>query len=282
MSGNVETTDCDKLLETISVLEEENAKLQNKIAALQTGSQANQQDNDLLQRFEKISEEFRDFAYIVSHDLKAPLRGIKTLACWITDDYSDKLDNEGKEQLELLSSRVNRMESLIEGILQYSRIGRVAEEVVAVDIKEIVDEIVELNIPDESISVAIETDLPTIEGEKTRITELFKYLIDNAVKFMGSQPEPRIEIGVRLQAKQTICYVRDNGVGIEPGHHDKIFGLFDRLDEETEGTGIGLALVKRIIEVHGGRIWVESKGRGQGSAFCFTLPQPEEALNGEM
>jgi signal transduction histidine kinase len=99
-------------------------------------------------------------------------------------------------------------------------------------------------------------------------------LVDNAVKFMGTQPTPRIEIGYRQEEKETVYYVQDNGVGIDPRYHEKVFGLFERLESEGDGTGIGLALVKRIIEVHGGRIWVESAGQGCGSTFCFTLSQP--------
>jgi signal transduction histidine kinase len=97
-------------------------------------------------------------------------------------------------------------------------------------------------------------------------------LIDNAAKFMGDQPEPTIEIGAREEDNEWIFFVRDNGIGIETKHQQKIFGLFDKLDPRTEGTGVGLALVKRIVEVHGGRVWVESEGKGKGSMFCFTLP----------
>ena len=101
--------------------------------------------------------------------------------------------------------------------------------------------------------------------------EVYQNLIDNAVKFMGEQPEPRVEIGVEQKKSEVVYFVRDNGIGIEPRYHEKIFGLFNRLDHDGEGTGIGLALVKRIVEVHGGRIWVESVGPGQGSTFYFTL-----------
>jgi signal transduction histidine kinase len=105
--------------------------------------------------------------------------------------------------------------------------------------------------------------------------EVLQNLVDNAVKFAGDQPEPRLEIGAREEGEETIFFVRDNGIGIDPRYHQKVFGLFERLSADTEGTGIGLALVKRIIEVHGGRIWVESEA-GQGTAFCFTLPQEDE------
>ena len=109
-------------------------------------------------------------------------------------------------------------------------------------------------------------------GDRVRLWQVLQNLIDNAVKFMGDQPEPRIEIGGRQKDQQVVCYVRDNGAGIEPRFQDKVFGLFKRLDTESEGTGLGLAAVKRIVEAHGGRLWVESAGRGCGSTFYFTLP----------
>ena len=109
-----------------------------------------------------------------------------------------------------------------------------------------------------------------------RLVEVVQNLIENAAKFMGGQPKPRIRVGARF-GDETVLLVQDNGIGIEPRHHDKVFGLFQKLDPEVEGTGVGLALVKRIVEVHGGRVWVESAGQGQGTTVCFTLSQPAQA-----
>ena len=117
--------------------------------------------------------------------------------------------------------------------------------------------------------------LPIVRGDRPRLVEVLQNLIDNAAKFMGAQPTPKIEIGMHQQQNEQVFFVRDNGIGIESKHREKVFGLFDKLDPRTEGTGMGLALAKRIIEVHGGRIWVESEGRGSGSTFCFTLPIKE-------
>jgi len=122
------------------------------------------------------------------------------------------------------------------------------------------------------VQVHIAPDLPVVMGERPRLLEVLQNLLDNAVKFMGAQPQPCVNFGVRRDAEETVCYVSDNGIGIAPRYHEKVFGLFERLDVSSDGTGIGLALVKRIIEVHGGRIWVESAGQGHGSTFCFTLP----------
>jgi signal transduction histidine kinase len=125
------------------------------------------------------------------------------------------------------------------------------------------------------INVNVESDLPVVSGDRPRLVEVMQNLIDNAAKFMGDQPKPLIEIGVRKQGNEHVFFVKDNGIGIEPAYRERVFGLFDKLDPHSEGTGVGLALVQRIVEVHGGRIWVESEGRGKGSMFCFTLPIKE-------
>jgi len=126
-----------------------------------------------------------------------------------------------------------------------------------------------------NIKVDVEKDLPIISGDRPRLVEVLQNLIDNAAKFMGDQPEPCIEISTRKEEGQQVFFVKDNGIGINPSYHERIFGLFDKLDPHSEGTGVGLALAKRIVEVHGGRIWVESQGKDKGSMFCFTLPVKE-------
>jgi signal transduction histidine kinase len=118
-----------------------------------------------------------------------------------------------------------------------------------------------------------------VYGDRPRLREVLENLVDNAVKFMGDQPHPYLEIGARREDVEVVVYVRDNGVGIEPNYQEKVFGLFEKLDAESEGSGVGLAIVRRIVEVHGGRIWVESEGSGQGSTFCFALPQGGESVN---
>jgi signal transduction histidine kinase len=123
--------------------------------------------------------------------------------------------------------------------------------------------------------VNVAQNLPVVRGDRPRLVEVMQNLLDNAAKFMGDQPEPQIDIGVYERQNQPIFFVRDNGMGIPPAYHEKVFGLFDKLEAQSEGTGVGLALAKRIVEVHGGRIWVESEGKGQGSMFCFTLPLKE-------
>ena len=126
-----------------------------------------------------------------------------------------------------------------------------------------------------NIKVAVEKELPTVNGDRPRLVEVLQNLIDNAAKFMGDQPAPQIEIGTRREGVQQVILVKDNVIRIHPSYHERIFGLFDKLDPRSEGTGVGLALAKRIVEVHGGRIWVESQGKDKGSMFCFTLPVKE-------
>ena len=124
-----------------------------------------------------------------------------------------------------------------------------------------------------AVIVEVAAGLPTVYGDRARLVEVVQNLIDNAVKYMGNQPDPRIEIGARVSEdpSQTVFFVRDNGIGIDPQYHERVFGLFNKLDTTSDGTGVGLALVKRIVEVHGGRIWIESAGVGAGATFCFTL-----------
>jgi two-component system, chemotaxis family, sensor kinase Cph1 len=162
-------------------------------------------------------------------------------------------------------------------LLELSRIGRMMNPPAYVPFKSIVQEAVETvhgRLEKKKIQVTVAEDLPVVRGDRVRLLGVVQNLVDNAAKFMGDQPQPCIEIGMRGVDTdgKPIFYVRDNGIGIEAQHHERVFGLFNKLDPQTEGTGVGLALVKRIIEVHNGKIWVESEGAGRGTTFCFTLP----------
>jgi len=236
---------------------------------------AEQRQNQLLEQLEKVNQELKDFAYVISHDLKAPLRGIKTLVNWITTDYVEKLDDDGKEQMHLLTSRVDRMHNLIDGVLQYSRVGRVEEESVMVNLNERIPEVIDLIAAPENISITIENEMPTIECEQTRIMQVFQNLLSNAVKYMD-KPQGQIKVSSVDEGDFWRFSVTDNGPGIEEKHFEKIFQMFQTLTsrDEFESTGIGLTLVKKIVEMYGGKIWVESK-IGEGSTFYFTLPKQE-------
>jgi len=228
---------------------------------------------DLLQQLENVNKELRDFAYIVSHDLKAPLRGIKTLASWIATDYTDKLDQQGKEQIALLLTRCDRMQNLIDGILQYSRLGHIPEEIVEVNLDELLPIIIDTVAPPQNISITIENKLPVIKCGRTRITQVFQNLISNAVKYMD-KPQGSVRIGCIEDNGFWKFSVADNGPGIEEKFFERIFQMFQTLAprDQCESTGIGLSLAKKIVEMFGGKIWVESK-LGQGSTFFFTFPQ---------
>jgi light-regulated signal transduction histidine kinase (bacteriophytochrome) len=226
------------------------------------------------------NQELKDFAYIVSHDLKAPLRGIASLATWLLRDYSDRLDADGKEMLQLMDGRVRRMGELIDGVLQYSRVGRVRDEKTAVDLNQIVADVIDAIAPPAEINILIDAKLPIVFVEKTRIQQVFQNLISNAVKYMG-KPTGTIQIGYTVETGFWQFFVADTGVGIEERHFEKVFQIFQTLvpRDQSESTGVGLAIVKKIVELHGGRVWVTSQ-INHGSTFFFTLPQlPSEQVD---
>jgi len=242
-------------------------------AEIEERKHAEEKKAKLLNEVESINQELKDFAYVVSHDLKAPLRGIRTLTEWISLDYKDKLGEDGQKQLDLLISRVQRMHDLIEGILQYSRVGRIKEEKVTVDLNLLVQEIIEMIDPPKNISVEVAKRLPTIQFERTRIGQVFQNLIVNAVKYMD-KPKGNVTIGCAPENGYWKFNVTDNGPGIDRKHFNRIFQLFQTLksSDNLESTGVGLTLVKKIIEIYGGDIWVESE-IGKGSTFYFRLPR---------
>jgi PAS domain S-box-containing protein len=226
----------------------------------------------------ELIQELKDFAYIVSHDLKAPLRGIKTLADWLLADYADKLDEQGKEQLDLLLKRVERMHNLIDGILQYSRVGRITEEKVQVNLSELIPDVIDMVAAPENIEITVENELPVVGCEKTRIMQVFENLLSNAIKYMD-KPQGRITISCVQEDGFWKFGVADNGPGIEEKHFERIFRIFQTLSsrDEFESTGVGLTVIKKIVELYGGKVWVESKV-GEGSTFFFTLPKQIEEL----
>ncbi|MBI5471042.1 MAG: PAS domain S-box protein [Ignavibacteriae bacterium] len=226
----------------------------------------------LLVELESANKELNDFAYIVSHDLKAPLRAIGSLADWLATDFGDKIGDDGKEMLNVLLGRTKRMHDLIEGVLNYSRVGRTTEERFDIDLAATVPDIVEMISPPANINVKIEGDLPVVNGEPTRIKQVFQNLLSNAIKFMD-KPNGEIRVGCLRENGHWKFSVTDNGPGIDKKHFGKIFQIFQTLAarDQFESTGIGLTIVKKIVELHGGKVWVESE-IGLGTSFFFTLP----------
>lgn len=230
----------------------------------------------LINELEAQNAELERFTYTVSHDLRSPLVTIRGFLGYLQQDAASGELARFDKDMNRITNAVDKMQALLSDLLDLSRIGRIINPPKDISFGQIVKETIELLTgPLEvcNVRVEIQNDLPTIHGDHIRLVEVLQNLISNAIKFMGDQPEPRIEIGMTGFGKddKPIFFVRDNGIGIDPQYQERIFGLFNRLDPNIEGTGIGLSLVKRIIEVHDGRIWVESQP-GQGATFLFTLP----------
>jgi signal transduction histidine kinase len=255
----------------------------NQLAiAIQHINLYNALQKELMERKKLISEleannaELERFTYTVSHDLRNPLVTIKGFLGMLQRDLRDGRQDRITSDFERISNAADKMHALLSDLLQLSRIGRVANPFGEVDlIKLTADSLENLDarIRSKNVTVKISPDLPVVFGDRLRLGEVLENLIDNAAKYSGNQPNPMIEIGTRQRQGSPVIFVKDNGMGIEHQHLSKIFGLFDKLDPISEGTGIGLAIVKRIIETHGGKVWVESEGLGKGATFCFTLPK---------
>lgn len=231
---------------------------------------------DNLEKQEKLNKELESFAYIISHDLKTPLRGISSLSEWFIQDYSDVLDENGKEFLELLKDRVKRMENLIDGVLIYSRVGRVGMETTKVDLKKLIQEHVHLAQYEKKVDLSFKGDFPVLETSKVMFSQLFGNIIDNAVKYCNKE-EVKIEIGAKKEDDNFTFYVKDNGPGIPEDFHEKVFQIFHTLDtkDENKSTGIGLTIVKKIIDIFEGEIHIRNPKEG-GAMFEFTIPQLKE------
>jgi light-regulated signal transduction histidine kinase (bacteriophytochrome) len=228
---------------------------------------------ELLLELEAANQELQAFAYIVSHDLKAPLRGIMSLATWISQDYTDQLDSDGQEMLKLMNRRVMRMNSLIDGILQYSKLGKVKEEAKVVSLHKLVLEIIESLAPHPQFIISIKSRLPDILGDQIRLEQLWQNLISNAIKY-NDKPQGKVIIDAQELEDYWQFRINDNGSGIDSQNFEKIFNIFQTLvpSDQTENTGIGLALVKKIVETYQGKVWLESEV-GLGTTFYFTLPK---------
>jgi signal transduction histidine kinase len=231
----------------------------------------------LIAELEARNAELERFTYTVSHDLKSPLITIGGFLGFLEKDALS--GNVGRLQADIqrIKDAADKMRNLLDDLLELSRIGRLMNPPRQVAYTEIVAEALALvggRMSDRGVSVDVAPELPAVYGDRARLVEVLQNLLDNACKFMGDQPRPRIEIGHCTQGAERVFYVRDNGIGIDPRYHRQVFGLFEKLESTGEGTGIGLALVKRIIEVHGGRVWVESEGAGKGATFYFTLSAP--------
>ena len=236
---------------------------------------AEEQREKYIEQLGKQNAELERFTYSVSHDLRNPLVTIKGFLGALEKDLLAGRRDRVQSDFQRISGAADKMHMLLSELLELSRIGRVINPPEEIDLTELVHDSLEnldARLREKNVEFSVAPDLPTLYGDRIRLREVLENLMDNAAKYMRNQPNPQIEIGVRHRENAAIIFVKDNGMGIEPQYQTRVFGLFDKLDPTSEGTGIGLALVKRIIETHGGRIWVESEGLGKGSTFCFTIP----------
>lgn len=238
--------------------------------------QIEEEREKLIRELEAKNAELERFTYTVSHDLKSPLVTIKGYLDFLKQDLSSGRSERVHSDMERISNAAKKMEQLLKDLLELSRIGRLMNPSKKIPFEEVVREALEIvhgQLEATGVTVHTQSDLPIVYGDRQRLIEVLQNFLDNAAKYMGNQKEPLIEIGHSDgEDGKPIFFVKDNGIGIAPEYYERIFGLFNKLDATTEGTGIGLAVVKRIVEVHGGRVWVESEV-GNGSAFYFTLPR---------
>ncbi|MBN1872511.1 MAG: HAMP domain-containing protein [Candidatus Omnitrophica bacterium] len=252
----------DKLVEAKARVEEKKAEVETQKRLL-----------------EKVNKELDSFVYTASHDLRAPLRGISSFASFLEEDYKDRLDDEGRDNLRQIKEGTKRMNDLIEDLLKLSRISRIKNPYENTDMNELISSVIqriEYDIRENNVDLKVQEDLPAIRCDKIKLGEVVLNLINNAIKFSSknNKQRPRVEVGYEDEGDFHKFFVKDNGIGIDPKYHDQVFGLFKRLhsSSEYEGTGAGLSIVKRVIDDHGGKIWIESE-LGKGSKFCFTIPK---------
>ena len=251
----------DKLVEAKAIVEQKKAELeeQHKLLA-------------------EANRELDSFTHTVSHDLQAPLRGVASFATFLEEDYKDKLDGDALEYIREIRAGTTRMGNLIRDLLTLSRISRIKNPFERIDINTIVNEVlkrIEFDIKKHNVAMKVNTMMPTIVCDRIKLTEVFLNLINNAIKFSSKMDkQPVVEVGYTEEEDAHKFFVKDNGIGIDPKYHEKVFGIFQRLHsvDEYEGSGAGLGIVKKVMDDHKGRVWIESAA-GQGTTFFFTIPQ---------
>ena len=256
-----------------NTLLENNRLLQEE---LRERKEIEKQREALIIELENKNTELERFTYTVSHDLKSPLVTIGGFLGYLEEDAHSGNIERLQQDIQRINSAAKKMKSLLDELLELSRIGRIMNPPENISFQEIVQEAlenIEGRLNDGKIEVRVRSDLPVVWGDRARLVEVMQNLLDNAAKFTQNNADPLIEVGCRQEGDKQIFFVKDNGIGIEPQYHSRVFELFDKLDPNSEGTGIGLALVKRIVNVHNGKIWVESQGKCKGTIFCFTLHQ---------
>jgi light-regulated signal transduction histidine kinase (bacteriophytochrome) len=230
------------------------------------------------QKLEESNDRLEQFAYAASHDLQEPLRMVSSYLQLIERRYADDLDEDGREFLEFAVDGADRMSDMIEGLLEYSRVDTQGESFERIELEEIVEDVLEdlqFQIEESDAEITVES-LPCVEGDASQVRQVFQNLVSNAIEYSGDDP-PRIHISAEPDGERRVISISDEGIGIDPADTERIFEVFQRLhnQEEHAGTGIGLALCRRVVERHEGDIWVESDP-GEGTTFHFTLPLADE------
>jgi signal transduction histidine kinase len=237
------------------------------------------QREELIRELEAKNTELEQFTYTVSHDLKSPLVTIKGFLGLVAKDVEEGRTERLREDVARMTSAADSMQHLLHELLRLSRIGRIvnpSERVPFGDVAREAAALVRARLEERRVRLDIDDNLPVVYGDRLRLVEVAQNLLENAAKFVGDQPSPVVRVGVRPgeSGSPPVLFVEDNGIGIDSRFHEKVFGLFEKLDPRAEGSGVGLALVRRIVEVHGGRAWIESAGRSHGTTVCLTLPLP--------
>jgi PAS domain S-box-containing protein len=227
------------------------------------------------------SAEMERFTFTISHDLKCPLATIKTFMEYLEQDIAGADAGRISQDLVYVNTALDKMMRLLDELLEMSRADSIVNPPARITLRELAEDALNTvagRIATRKVNVHIAGDACTLYGDRSRLAQIWQNLVDNAVKFMGNQPSPHIEIGVEKNGPDTVFFVRDNGIGIVPQDQKKIFGMFEKLDPKSGGMGMGLAIIKRIVNMQRGKIWLESNGTRQGACFRFTLP---DAVNYE-
>jgi signal transduction histidine kinase len=241
----------------------------DKFSRSLTACKAFSDQQRLLKNLESSNQDLADFAHVVSHDLKSPLRGMDALINWLKEDYRDVLDNNAIETFDLLLDKVEKMDSLIDGILKYSSVDRGKAGQEEVDLQKVVKQTIKLLTLPDHVELVIPETLPTITGDHPRLQQLFQNLLSNAVKSIDKE-NGVVTIKFENHKEHWLFAIQDNGVGISEAHKEKVFEIFETLEANDSNTGVGLSIVKKIVQFYKGSIWLESE-LGVGTTFFFTL-----------
>lgn len=229
----------------------------------------NQQKDKLLKSLEVQNQELKDYSHLVSHDFRSAFQSIEALSTWLQEDYKSILDASGNESLQLIRENVQKMDGLVKGIFEYTTIRKIENNSYNIDLEILLNTILKKRITTNTVEVIIPQKLPTIKGDKYRLEKLFYHILDNAIKYNKSKLAV-IEIGYTKENDFWNFYVKDNGIGIEEKYFDKIFEAFQKLENNNKSIGLGLSIVKKIIDIYHGKIWIESSPN-LGSTFYFSL-----------